>query len=674
MLWQRAWLLLPTSGAYVELPSHSRARQQTIGGHVHVLKEPLVLEALSRLETTPELPWPYLRLAFALYSGVKEASEGSPTKEEGDEVHLGRLQIAASLVEVMLPYLLLVRDVTQNTTLLHKASWLYKKVRSKLYSKVFSSVPDRLRLVPITQGEPPLDIVVNAIGSYGGNAGPTLRSLLAHTSRLLKIHVLGDAEGWRSFSAVVDLLPSDLAARAEFAFVHLWEHPRYLQRLVELPRGCLNSFMGHSAYIRGIFMHEVLSESIEKAIYIDIGDVLVFGDIAEFWGLFHKFTDRQLVGVALESGRFRTRASRLYSSGGRAFPGWHEDKWINTGVLLLDLARQRQRDWTGQVLRLSWEDPDRCSQADMSLLGWAMLLQPEVWFEVPSAWHYVPSAYWQIAEHDLGHVAKDWPKELRDFQLFPGLFGVRDMRHACPQWPELVGSQVLVNQQAAQLTAPIAMLHGNTGRGLYFSGDTACGQRVKLLHMVSHYKWLPWARKLLAWWGHGLGLPPEVLGTTYGGNLLQNEAPGMGDRLQAQLCRSALAAPGGGLRWPGNSSADDACADASADLLGVPPDAHACYVGDSVQGFFNPPGEGGYWDLATIAAIEDGKVVVDWADMGRRGRWNPVEKLRRLDGQTPCSFVRARSLLEVSAWTPCFTFLPYGVSFLEGRLFCVVGR
>ncbi|CAK0857454.1 unnamed protein product [Prorocentrum cordatum] len=211
--------------------------------------------------------------------------------------------------------------------------------------------------------------------------------------------------------------------------------------------------MGHSAFVRGVFTHLVLPH-LQRVLYVDIGDVLVFGDVAELWGLFDRFDEHQLVGIADENGVGFLHGERYGSQKkrrGRARPN-------NTGILLLDLERQRQARFEEEAVRVSWSQENACHQADMSLLGWILIqlgeqtMQPQWRFELSSLWHYMPSTEWQTADFDSSYVNRSWPAELVRFRLFPGLRGPADVEHPCAQWYELAGD-MLRGMMHAQITA-----------------------------------------------------------------------------------------------------------------------------------------------------------------------------------------------------------------------------
>ncbi|CAE8708571.1 unnamed protein product, partial [Polarella glacialis] len=587
-----------------------------------------LLDLLTKLEQEPWNCFLYAGLSERLFQlAAKNSNNNNNNKASAAEAS-AVLQLAARAGEACLPMHKARRSDADSHTRL-----VFRRAIAELEAFVFPAKTKPWLASPRLTRAEPVHVMISCFGAYGAFAGPTLRSLFLHRSAPLHMYVVGDSPGHQSVQALVARLPSHLTEGVAWEFVSLWEDRGFLGQLARLPPQCLHTFMGHSAFARGVFIHNVLRD-VKRVIYMDIGDVLVFADIVELWDQFELFSEAQLVGIASENG--------VGMKQGYHYGGAEGEAWINTGILLLDLEKQRKGHFELELLRTAWAEEKACALADMSLLGWLLQRNPDWRYHLSSLWHYMPSAHWKASEYDVSWVNRSWPPELRGLQLFPGLLGPSDMEHPCPMWYEVLGEAT--NALAYEHTAngdkgretirlmvedsKLDHLAPNPWNSDSFTADCTCGARVRLVHFVSRYKWLPWARKLLAYWGDGDPPPPVGQGSSskYARSQLAVDSVGLGDRLVTSLCEVQLQAQRRGLA-PKNQ--EECESEQRLQVQGR--QGKSCHVGNTIRARYPVNGEYYVGRLAQIRQASN-DVVVDWRDGGSRARVVPLSDVFVMQG------------------------------------------
>ena len=94
------------------------------------------------------------------------------------------------------------------------------------------------------------------------------------------------------------------------------------------PADCIVDKIGWALLAR-VICHEVLPPDVDRVIALDLGDVLVFEDIANLWEEFRNFKEDHIYAA-------------VYT---------HSLNHANGGVVLYHLGRMRDREFTVSVLR-----------------------------------------------------------------------------------------------------------------------------------------------------------------------------------------------------------------------------------------------------------------------------------------------------------------------------------
>jgi hypothetical protein len=139
-------------------------------------------------------------------------------------------------------------------------------------------------------------------GDYVAKCLPMLRSLLFHRTTPLTLHIIADHPARRKLARVFK--DGWGSAELEVDYIHAEEH---VNRVHDAFPANFFTNMGACSTLR-MFAPEILP-SVEKAIIMDTGDVVLMDDVAELWGHFENFDHNDLFGASKEQARWYYRLS-----------------------------------------------------------------------------------------------------------------------------------------------------------------------------------------------------------------------------------------------------------------------------------------------------------------------------------------------------------------------------
>jgi hypothetical protein len=131
---------------------------------------------------------------------------------------------------------------------------------------------------------------------------PMLRSLLFHRTTPLTLHIIADRPARRKLARVFK--DGWGSAALEVDYIHAEEH---VNRVHDAFPANFFTNMGACSTLR-MFAPDILP-SVEKAIIMDTGDVVLMDDVAELWGHFDNFDHNDLFGASKEQARWYYRLS-----------------------------------------------------------------------------------------------------------------------------------------------------------------------------------------------------------------------------------------------------------------------------------------------------------------------------------------------------------------------------
>ncbi len=234
--------------------------------------------------------------------------------------------------------------------------------------------------------------------NYQQHFGASITSLLLNYSGVesdLCIHVFTDAMD-DAFAARVKRLQSKYRATIK---VHS-PSAAIMNRLAGLP---LPAHFTSAAYLR-IMLAGMLPEEVDRVLYLD-ADTIVLSDIREL--LAADLSGKTLAGV----GDYEESEMARY---------WSISQYINSGVMLMDLRRWREFDYTNKCIAFGLANKDRLKYVDQCAINsvlagdikklpsrWNGFVRPERADGVPedaAILHYISgSKPWQSwYEHPLG--------------------------------------------------------------------------------------------------------------------------------------------------------------------------------------------------------------------------------------------------------------------------------
>eukprot|EP00928_Gymnodinium_smaydae_P041994 TRINITY_DN28354_c0_g1_i2.p1 TRINITY_DN28354_c0_g1~~TRINITY_DN28354_c0_g1_i2.p1 ORF type:complete len:428 (-),score=95.99 TRINITY_DN28354_c0_g1_i2:24-1250(-) len=332
------------------------------------------------------------------------------------------------------------------------------------------------------------------------------------------LHALSDDEGWRSLSEAL--------ARARAAGKRLWTTALREERLVVsrvpfleisallvaangLPSSCLA--LGLSNVVQ-VLLHVALPDTVDRVLLLDIGDVLVLGDVAELWSEFALLRPTELGAVAIISNLEKDRSNNML--------GEHNPRRVRfvrkdglpydllttlnpAGASLWHLGRARSLGWTKIVQDIMRPLHHSCKVACMDIATHVFRRRQDLWRELSSAWHFQPDTPF-------------YPEFSWDFRQHFGPLGFLSavpltMENPCPFEPllhaslALLGQESFTDQQLEFAKLRVASMTQNYTAAVahqkYFSSDLRCGSSIKLVHASGNVKFSAWWQHLFRTWG-----------------------------------------------------------------------------------------------------------------------------------------------------------------------------
>ena len=222
-----------------------------------------------------------------------------------------------------------------------------------------------------------LDIHIGMV-SIGVNASRdmvvTLKSILAHRSAALHIHVLVDSASNSALSTLFTSWP------LECVQVSLHMLANHTAEIAWVRTSHASGMYGLSK-----LTYERVLPHVPRIIAVDT-DLVFTRDVAELWALFDSFTETQMIGAVPQQ-------SDWYS-GSRVKAEWRwpaVDRGINSGVMLLHLDRMRYTRWRHTWTALARAQLSGGSTlaplADQDVFNLAMTRKPDAFAVLPCVWN-----------------------------------------------------------------------------------------------------------------------------------------------------------------------------------------------------------------------------------------------------------------------------------------------
>ncbi|MBK6472009.1 MAG: hypothetical protein IPF94_15200 [Betaproteobacteria bacterium] len=187
--------------------------------------------------------------------------------------------------------------------------------------------------------------------NYEQHFGASVTSLLLNAQgpgSNLCIHVV-TAQVSDAFQARLDRLTDTFRARIEVHCVQAHDVER-LSRLPVTNRPL--AYLTTATYYR-VLLPNILPPAIDRVVYLD-SDTIVLSDIR---ALFDIDLGQAIVGAALDMGSTAMAAKRGL------------DKYVNSGVMLMDLQQWRQGDYVDRCLAYALQHPDKISYGDQCAIN-----------------------------------------------------------------------------------------------------------------------------------------------------------------------------------------------------------------------------------------------------------------------------------------------------------------
>jgi len=366
----------------------------------------------------------------------------------------------------------------------------------------------QLQTSPVVSPIGPLvTLLVLCVGQRARQGFPTFWSLLRYRSSRLQVFVFGDEAGLHDWQVAVNELAAGPGARllqhTTFNYVDFAAHPSFQRFRRRYPAGCVVTPGIGWALLARIVCHELLPADVERAIAIDLGDVLVLEDVRGLWDLFDDFQEEHLLA-----------ASHVMSL--------HH---VNAGTVLYNVRRMRARNFTAIALRAARDGLRRSGDCihDQSILNTIHLHRAEHNYPGPSPvmmlpcrWMFVPSTEWQLHWNS----PEMWLPEIVARRRYPGLTSASNFEVYCPDVVDLLSAWAfnIVRENRRSRLRHLALEEGTAVvRHCTPSWSSAghrqccrCGERVSLVHVPGDMKRWPFVESLLR--AHN---PPWLDGTRH---------------------------------------------------------------------------------------------------------------------------------------------------------------
>ena len=131
-------------------------------------------------------------------------------------------------------------------------------------------------------------------------------------------------------------------------------------------------------YLR-LLIARMLPENVDRVIYLD-SDLVVIGDLAPLWST--DLEGRTIAGVQDDMA--------MRSEMRRGFARKHPTRYLNTGVLLIDLAKWRENACEDRLIELIGQS-GQLFHHDQSAINLAL---PEEALTVSARWNFMPAIVW----------------------------------------------------------------------------------------------------------------------------------------------------------------------------------------------------------------------------------------------------------------------------------------
>eukprot|EP00927_Polykrikos_kofoidii_P043767 TRINITY_DN37861_c0_g1_i1.p1 TRINITY_DN37861_c0_g1~~TRINITY_DN37861_c0_g1_i1.p1 ORF type:complete len:889 (-),score=98.77 TRINITY_DN37861_c0_g1_i1:41-2635(-) len=383
------------------------------------------------------------------------------------------------------------------------AHGLLTKIKAALGPLIKKTLPDSSTL-------PLINLVVAILGNWAKAGFVTLWSMLKHRGRTVagpqkfRVFVMGDDAGLQGWSAAVEELEAvpgtaEHLDGVEFEYVDLSSHLTFQALKRRWPSECEVTPMGWALLAR-VLCHEILPSDIERVLALDLGDVLVFDDVADLWARFNDFEEHHMLAAA--------HVKALHH--------------VNGGVVLYDLSRMRTRNFTEAVLRAARDGAPDCIH-DQSVLNKLHLRRDDFGYTGPSPlmvlpcrWHMVPSTEWQLhwATIDM------WLPEVVQRQRFPGIVAADWVEVYCPDAIDLMSPWTFLTVTADRQSRIRQMAFVNAGYKQRHCVDAGlgrpeeccqCGRRASLIHIPGDMKQWPGTAALFSVHAPPWRYPPDLI-------------------------------------------------------------------------------------------------------------------------------------------------------------------
>ena len=142
--------------------------------------------------------------------------------------------------------------------------------------------------------------------------------------------------------------------------------------------------------------------ALDAVLYID-ADVYVDGDLWEVWRLLALYNRTQWLSLAQESETHTGWYARWPQHQAHAF----EPNGLNSGVMLVNLTRWRERDFTGFVLNYDWKAMPS-ELPDQDLLNVYFRTRREEMYVLPCRWNMRTDSDCAVSEPGIWHGKADF--------------------------------------------------------------------------------------------------------------------------------------------------------------------------------------------------------------------------------------------------------------------------
>mmetsp|Transcript_8021 Transcript_8021/g.17892 ORF Transcript_8021/g.17892 Transcript_8021/m.17892 type:complete len:786 (+) Transcript_8021:218-2575(+) len=341
--------------------------------------------------------------------------------------------------------------------------------------------------------KPVISILVIMVGPVAKMGFNTIWTILRYRSTRIRIHVFGDQIGFEACRRAV----SELNATAEGAplfrgvsveFIEVVKTKAFRRYMMKHSQDCKFGAAGREVMAR-VICHELLPKDVHRVVSVDLGDVLVLEDILDFWKIGDELEEHQMLAAA--------NAVSLYH--------------INGGVVLYEVWKMRQRNFSSDVLQAAWAGLKRIGEGsclrDQSIINILNGQRDVYGFEGPSPvrelpcrWSLFPTTEWVPFWNELG----PWLPEIRERRRYPGIISDRHVEYYCPDEMDMLSNFAFL--PISEPRAPrVSMWAQSEGlKKERYCSDTrpspqccTCKRRAALVHVAGDMKRWPAMRGFL---------------------------------------------------------------------------------------------------------------------------------------------------------------------------------